>query len=509
MPSRKGKGRQSLGFGRKSQRAAFQQEWQQRLQEDYYVQVHKYERPRKSPAAAERRTFSCTNSLRRLIAERQFWDRVQDDEQQVLQRQKAAPSQRLSPGSPGWIIYHHPADSDDDFAHEFLQVSNATCTSTSTSTSTSTKLPTLQSLALTQLAKSLPAYLEALGVEQLHRYLSLLPGQALTVLSVQLSLAGTMTNDLCQVLARHSQLQRFSLCAKQQCDDCNDSLQPNEALKRLLPFQEGTAIHTDTADEKRFFIHNTNSKLHVPDSWEELLNDDDDDDEEEEEPPFSLPFTPSPRSLCSLERLQLGNLPFLDLHLLKQVLLTCAPRLTHLGLIKTLTYGGPDVLRNLSQWVPLLQVLDVSGNTSWVTQPLLKAVYESFIALWISKDGHHDNRNGNDRLVQDQDPLDEQDFNDDDAHHHHAKLLGVNPTQSRQSASSSSAAAAAAAAALPIFKQSSCSQHRPQPQPQPRSQHNHNLQQQQRQQPRLLIKATGCLSRSSQLLMEMEFGTLF
>jgi hypothetical protein len=175
---------------------------------------------------------------------------------------------------------------------------------------------------------------------------------------------------------------------------------------------------------------------------------------------------------------------------LKQLLMTCAPRLTHLGLGNSLTYGGPHALLNLSQWVPHLQVLDVSGNMAWVTEPLLRTVYQSFLTLWNRGTSHFDNGKGN----QHQDPLDEQEHDDD---HHDAKLFGMDgaPTQILSSPSSSSSSSS-----LSSFKQSPCFQ-------QQQQLNNRNLQQ--RQQPRLLIKATGCLSRSSQVLMGMEFGTLF
>jgi hypothetical protein len=580
MPSRKGKGRQSLGFGRKSQRAAFHQEWQQRLQEDYY----KYEQPRnkqhnttKSTSMLSSRgtstrtnttSTSCTKSLRRLIAERQYWDRAEDAQQQQRLQQKTktmSSSQHMSP--VGWILTSTDSNSDEeDFGQEFLL-----STTTTTTTKNTKRFPTLQSLALMQLAKSLPDYLEAMGVEQLHRYLSLLPGPALSILSIQLSRAGTMTNDLCQVLARHAHLQRLSLVAaaaydptttttnntgmEEETDPSWKEWQPNIALLRLLPHYNNNnnnkmsavtafllaenedheilslASSTDPNNnnnhnktEKRgLVLHPTNDV--VPESWEDLLNDDDDDGTDE-------PFSSVPSSLwrssssfgtsgcCQLERLELGNMPYLQVHVLHQVLVMCAPRLTHLGLCGSLSFDGcgPDVLWNLSQWVPQLQVLDVSGNNSWVTEPLLRRVYESYRLLLGGNNNNNNNNNNcttstttrdngiisttttnhkkeeNDPMtllgVPEQDPLvvDNDDNNDD------AKIFGRNLiASSRQSSSWSNS------------KESSCFL-----QQQQQQQHNHHQQQQtQKQQCRLLIKATGCLPKSSQLLMEMQYGTLF
>ncbi|CAB9526570.1 expressed unknown protein [Seminavis robusta] len=457
MPSRKGKGRQSLGFGSKLQRAQFHQDWQSRLQEDYYAQRaqrHKQTTRQRvkdekshiqlSSSSGEGRRRACQSSLlRRLIAERQYWDRLEDRSWIYLhhgqqQQQRLASTSTGSAGStssttsgsqrrlndrlqdqspPGWLIFHTTqSDEADPFAQEFL-------------IGTSSSVPSLQSLALAQLAQSLPDYVQELGVPQMTDYLSILPGPALTVLSVTVSQLGLYTNQICQVIGRQSQLTRFSLVACPQCEETDPSwkeLQPNQAIQALL-------LQPGSSDNNTPLVPILQSPTMVPESWEEL--DDSDDDQDQDQiysssiPPRSSPISilQSHRTSTSrqqqLERLELANLPHLQVHVLQQLLQANASTLTHLGLCGSLSsQTGPDVLWQLAQLAPNLRVLDVSGNASWVTEPVVRSVYDSYRALWESRD---------------------------------------------------------------------------------------TLQQQSQQQQLLIIKATGCLSRSGQILMEMEFGTLF
>lgn len=466
MPSRKGKGRQSLGFGTKSQRAQFHHEWNARLQEDYYQKRRKQQRQQQKANAAAQHKIRISqqppkvgNSLRRLIAERQHWDRIEDrswlygQSQQQKRLAEADPSNGQSPSfhdtsPPGWLLYHQGSSGNSStedccFAEEYR-------TTTTTKTPGNTKLllfPTLQSLALHALAKALPQYLDELGVEQLHDYLSLLPGLALSTLSVLTSKSGNMTNHLCRALGNHSQVTRFSLVACAKCEETDPNwkdLQPNKALRETF-LCTTTSNHHDNNNNMQQPLWVSNHA--VPDSWEELVDDDEDDNNNSLEPlPYCSPQYTTPTysypRYCRLERLELGNLPLLQVEVVKELLLASGSTLTHLGLSGSLQYYdcGPDVLWQLSQWVPHLRVLDVSGNTGWVTEPVLRSVYDSYRASWESKSSR-------------------------------SKRI---PT-CREEAEADTATTTA-------------------PQSQP---------------PHLIIKATGCLTRSSQILMEMEFGTLF
>ena len=227
--------------------------------------------------------------------------------------------------------------------------------------------------------------------------------------------------------------------------------QPNRTLRQT--FLEPVYPHNAEDDAEDAEGHDDQNSIdalrvqtHVPDSWEELLVEDDDAinktnyDDHLLYPSIAVsPHAPAPTrgGGWALERLELGRFPLLDVDVLRQVLGVC-PLLTHLGLSGSLTYDrGPDVLWNLSEWVPRLQVLDVSGNTGWITEPLLRSVYESYMALRVGGGG-----------------------------------------------------------ATIAFLDGDEGDH---PQPPERPQKYQHI----------LIKATGCLVRSSQLVLEAEYGTLF
>ena len=550
MPSRKGKGRQSLGFATKSQRAQFHTEWQSRMNEDYYTQKRRQQKEQQRRQQQQQRWHQMRSSssssqqqrpsdqkpaahlhsLRRLIAERQYWDRVEDrswmfshSSFQTSQGSRLVASHSSNDKSnnpaafspPGWLVYHTTqTDEADTFAQDYgSMISNSNNQNQNqpddndrskyTSRSGSfPRIPTLQSLCLQALAKSLPHYLEALGVDLLHHYMSLLPGPALTVLSVEVSRQGFMTHVLAQVLGRHSHLTRFSLVACAKCDETDPQwkdLRPNVALREtfLQPSSSHytTILTNDDDDDQDENDTPTNNRkalalllpTDVPDSWEDLWDDDQDHlpnhnshfggADDDNDPSLSFPplsslvsaLSPSSSPSCmppawrgcwALERLELGNLPLLEVDLLQQVLQVC-PLLTHLGLSGSLTYDrGPDVLWKLSEWAPRLQVLDVSGNTSWVTEPLLRCVYESYYALRSESPLTCRSVGG----AESSDLLDE-----------NTELKVVvgdgNPQQ-------------------------------PQPQPQPQPPYRQPCR-------HIVIKATGCLTRSSQIMLEAEFGTLF
>jgi len=494
MPSRKGKGRQSLGFASKAQHAEFHKEWQQRLNEDYYAKKKRQQKEQQQRQKQQQRWNSmrqksdnvitnlrnCKNNssgdadatsttastatskqpqsrLRRLIEERRYWDRLEDRRQQATRLISATygDDKKADPtfiSRPGWLVYH---DSDvDDFARDYYEMLNAR----------SAGVPTLQTISLQAVACALPQYMEALGVDTLHHYLSLLPAPALMVLSVEASRMGLMTNDLARALGRHSHITRFSLVSCARCDETDPNwkdLQPNAALEQT--FLSTTTIATKKStnqpkpEEDDNAVNNCTTIFellrlpeNVPDNWEDRLVDEEEEEDKKEEDndesectvTFASHQTPllsvssaSVSHWSSLTHLELGNLPLLEIVVLEQVLRLC-PMLTHLGLSGSLPYDdGPDALWNLSQWAPRLQLLDVSAN-AWITAPLLRSVYESFCAM---------------------------------------RLASANTVSSSINSSAGSGI--------------SC-----------RHQGRNNS---------LVIRARGCLSKSNQLIMKAEFGTLF
>lgn len=90
------------------------------------------------------------------------------------------------------------------------------------------------------------------------------------------------------------------------------------------------------------------------------------------------------KGCVKLQRLELGHLPHLTLDTLSILLQKCSG-ITHLGLMGSLSYeSGPEFLWNIHNWLPNLQVLDLS-HTPWLTEGLVRGILEAYGCKLIVK----------------------------------------------------------------------------------------------------------------------------
>lgn len=301
-------------------KAQFRMEWQSRLAEDA---AERQKRKKRSAAAAPKeRPKLRLQSLQLMLQERQHEDQLEG--KAIRQKNSRIAGRHQQVSEPGWLVHYH----DADYGTEYQPKSS-----------------TLQSLCLQVLAPCLPNYLDALGESTLHHYLSLLPGPALTALSVYISKSIGM-NDALVGLLNQTHATRLSIVAPtidDETDGCWKAL-TKEGLEALVPTwgQGHDAL--------------------VRDSWE-------DPDNHTEQLQW--------RGCRRLERLELGNLPHLTVDSLEQLLEKCSG-MTHLGLSGSCAYeSGPEVLWRLPVWLPRLEFLDVSGNP-WVTENLLRNIFDEY-----------------------------------------------------------------------------------------------------------------------------------
>ena len=354
MGSNKGKGRQAGGFGSKAMRAQFRSEWQGRFHEERQATVHRRNiRQRQGSLSSSSSSLYHTtsrpkirlNSLRHMIQERSFEDRI--EHRAARQRRMTGNATTTRQGSrivsrpreaAGWIL-SYPST-------QYERQRRQGCVPCS-----------LQNLCLQQLALHLNDYLIGMGNDALHQCLSLLPGPTLTELSLLVSQTLGMTDSLVRLFCLPTE--QLCLVAPSLEEDSSWNALTDDGLLSLIPKA------TDTANNY-WVVHDD-----VPDSWEDAVQEDDADEDE------SNP-TPLRYSAIRWTRLELGNLPRLSADTLQQLLQKCASTLTHLGLVACLdSESGPEVLWNLSNWAPHLQVLDVSHST-WVTEGLLRELYRSY-----------------------------------------------------------------------------------------------------------------------------------
>jgi hypothetical protein len=317
----KGKGRQSGGFASKAIRAQFRTEWQDRVVEDA---SDRYRRKPNPTTIVKERPKLRLQSLRHMLQEREHDDQVEHKAIRQKNSLLAKRGQHISP--PGGLLYYH----DDEYGRDYR----------------SNGRPTLQSLCLKALAPVLPNYLEVMGEAALHHYLSLLPGPALTALSVYISESIGMSNSLVGLL-NQTQVTRLSIVAPKNDEETDSHWRAltKHGLEALVPT----------------WGHFTDST--VRESWEDVSSD------EEERWQWT--------GCRRLERLELGNLPHFSLEGLEKLLEKCSA-LTHLGLSGSCACeSGPELLWLLPDWLPQLQFLDLSGNP-WVTENLLRKLFDDY-----------------------------------------------------------------------------------------------------------------------------------
>lgn len=223
----KGKGHQAGGFASKAMNRQFDLEWREQLP---------LQRKRRSPITTISTTTSerespriRLNSLQGLLQEREYEDRI---EHRTMRQKKSTMLVMLQrpfttkphTTAPGWVVYHgQQQQQQQPPSSGHLPCNRVSCS--------------LQSISLQALAPVLPDYIDAWGSDMVHHYLSLLPEDTLTELSVRVSSTIGMTNALCKVLGQHPHVRCLSLVAPR-TDDEDDSTWralTDDAILELVP----------------------------------------------------------------------------------------------------------------------------------------------------------------------------------------------------------------------------------------------------------------------------------
>ncbi len=266
-------------------------------------------------------------------------------------------------------------------------------------------LLSLQMQCVQTLGPILPQYLQALGVETLHHYLSLLPGPTLTALSVVLARHVPhihLSRDLICALGNHCQVQRLVLYRITDATMLQDLL---PRVVRRIPFSQ--------------------LQHHVPECWEDEVLDGDEDDAHQPDHkyyfhhmPLSVtPTSSTPLSGCTtqLQRLELGHFlvgcrRWTSMEPLRLLLETCGTTLQYLGLIHSLhVHTGPGILLLLPTLVPHLRMLDVSDN-DWITESLLRQFWQGYLQNLIQQRQHKQEEEEEEHQAQ----VQQQEHDDDD-----------------------------------------------------------------------------------------------
>ena len=298
------KGRQSAGFGSKAKRAAFTMEWQSLALEVTSSRGAISQQKESKSAIAKDRPKLRLNHLHNMLQERLLHDRLEDAAHRQRHHKRNAPPKSNTP-----FLCH-----DDSYGETGLAL-----------------------LCVKALAPVLQDYVNAMGTERTHYYLSLLPGKTLTALSVELSTRGLWkSDDMLYVVSHHAHMERLVICAN---DPANSTITTTGINNALILQSE---------------------RKHVPESWE-------DDDGCIEEVPMRR-----------LQRLDLRDMPHVPS---ETVLALLQSSVTHMSLCGSLDYqSGPDFLEHFKSHH--LKVLDVT-NCSWMTAGLVRRVRQKHGTLQL------------------------------------------------------------------------------------------------------------------------------
>lgn len=210
--------------------------------------------------------------------------------------------------------------------------------------------PSLQTSCLGILGEYIIQYLDAMGIEELHAALSLLPSEALAVLSVAVSRATGVDNRLAYALGRHPHVEALCFRAPRDIATNEERSLSDRGLIDLIPDTPCSTTEINTL-------------------WEDMDEDNDDGLSKLVE-----------ASMFRLKRLELVDCPSLTATGILAFLEKC-PFITHLSLAGCLNRneGGIEVMHALPTLLPALKVLDVT-RCSWATSALIKdiiRVYEN------------------------------------------------------------------------------------------------------------------------------------
>ena len=367
----KGKGRQSGGFSSKSERAAHACEWydQQYYREEGLVRS----RPRMSASSSaytiaaappllssQRPRLTMLGQLKGILRERQFEENQEFMERRrrdgfVPPRSTTFPTEASIPimedHPPGWIL---------DFGKGSCSTNHS-----------SSVVESLEQKCLKVLNRFIMDYLEAMGREDLHGALSLLPAETLTALSIAVSQGNGISNDLAYCIGKHAHVEELSFRSSTLArGDCHNCLM-DEGLFELVPRSSFKMQHNVDAED-------------IIDDWEETYNEVRDDDWETRHA-LQLDVLQLDGVNVGLKRLELIDCLYLSSKAVVALLEMCAC-ITHLSLSGSIQAidDGLEVMQALPELLPDLQVLDVT-RCGWVTGDLLATLHNTYVEACQSR----------------------------------------------------------------------------------------------------------------------------
>jgi hypothetical protein len=328
---KKGKGKQAGNFSSKSMRAAFCTELQALANEVEIRSSRSAGRRKKQqsspPINKERPKFRLTH-LQNVLQDRLHEDRVEDRiRRQSRNRNVSLANQKIDSKTTSAIhtqLNTYDGD-DDDYREKGLTL-----------------------LCVKALAPALNEYIMSLGRKKTHSLLSLLPGDTLTSLAIELSTRKLWTNkDVLYVVTHHAHISRLVICLS----DSDTKNFTSEDLEEALVLQPSS----------------TWRHRKVPDSWE------DDGVWEEEEQLTGIVI----RNL-NLQRIELRNIPQLSA---KAALSLISSSTTHCSLFNTLNpTSGPELVEELIQNQYIFEEL-VFSHCKWLTNQMLQKLGQTAIKI--------------------------------------------------------------------------------------------------------------------------------
>eukprot|EP00934_Nitzschia_sp_Nitz4_P004060 Nitzschia sp. Nitz4//scaffold15_size197535//135080//136216//NITZ4_001594-RA/size197535-processed-gene-0.87-mRNA-1//-1//CDS//3329537763//4050//frame0 len=343
----KGKGHQSGNFASKRLQVANRREWNERVWEA----SSSSRRPKKASQSTsqnrsaispmDRLRWSSVGhlgpTLKSILRERQA-----QDQYELMQRRRrngylppvpvtntstVTASQKRYP--PGWIILHK---------QPLLEtIRKRTIPSSTTSACSTSSVPSLQSCCIDVLGRHIREYLDALGREELHGILSLLPSEHIMELSIAISkVGGGFNNDLAYAVGKHPQVQALCFRASPDPEDTLDE-------RGWAELQSLDSIHRRTADDPC-----------VVDCWEDILEEDGQTGSRGLDWDMALTEQLQGSAMVRWKRLELLDCFQLSTQMLVDSLQYCSG-LTHLSVAGSMIDPEPIV-----SILPSLEILDVT-----------------------------------------------------------------------------------------------------------------------------------------------------
>lgn len=318
------------GKGRGSAKSVFYHD----IQEELSKKATTRKKPVNKPPSHRPRLTTGLGTLRNLIRERRSYEHFEWTQQR--RRAGYIPQKSTTVANP---------DVEEIDPAELLGTAIFSSSERKGFFETST-VSSLQTTCLKVLGKYLVDYLDAMGVQQLHSALSLLPSETLAALSMLTSYSTGVDNNLAHVLGAHSHVTCLSLRAT----NIDDSFVDDGLLSLLPEFEK--------------------SSSDLQSSWEDLADDDVFEDIMSQDE-----FDGAASCLLRLELVECpsitvdGLLAFLE----KQPFIK---RLSIAGCFNR-EDGGEKLLQRLPQLLPSLESLDLR-RCSWVSKSSIDSLAKAY-----------------------------------------------------------------------------------------------------------------------------------